>query len=347
MSIANTNQVLLRNIDYLESKTPLFIDIECDGFFSAFNEHFPEASIHCHSTRFDLYQSYQKQNKISHASFAAAYTGNADVKHDLIVIAFPKSKREFTYTLSSLANYIEEEAEIIIVGEKKGGVASAPKLTNALLSMCNKIDAARHCMMFYGKFQPQLPSFDINEWFEQYRITLNDVSLVVSALPGVFSQQNLDKGTALLLENLPVKMAGKTLDFGCGAGVIASYIALKYPATQVELLDVSALALASAEKTMTNNGVLGRCFASNSLGNVKERYEHIVSNPPFHQGIKTHYQATEQFLHGAKKCLNKQGTMTIVANSFLKYPPILKQHFGDVDILDQAQGFSIYFCTNR
>ncbi len=58
---------------------------------------------------------------------------------------------------------------------------------------------------------------------------------------------------------------------------------------------MSALAIRSAEETLTLNNLSGNVFPSNSLSMVKDHYQHIVSNPPFHQGTKTNYQATEEF----------------------------------------------------
>ena len=63
---------------------------------------------------------------------------------------------------------------------------------------------------------------------------------------------------------------------------------------------MSALAITSAKRTLALNNLSGNVFASNSLSNVQEKYQHIVSNPPFHQGTKTSYQASEEFLKEIK-----------------------------------------------
>ena len=92
---------------------------------------------------------------------------------------------------------------------------------------------------------------------------------------------------------------------------------------QVDMLDVSSLAIASAKATAEHNRVTANVFASNGLKEVQQNYDLIVSNPPFHRGIKTHYSVTETFLAQAKQKLSNKGKLIIVVNGFLKYEPIL------------------------
>ena len=347
MSLSNPSQVLLRNSELLIAKAPLLINLPEDGFIDALIALVQPESIHCFNTNFIDYQAITKKNDGAkrqgvHATFASTYQTKSC--HDLVIIAFPKSKAELIFTLAMIAHCINETTKILLVGEKKGGIQSAPKLTKDLLSCCQKVDAARHCLLFAGLFQPEKLSvvFNLQDWFKKYQITVEGVELTIASLPGVFSQQKLDTGTALLLSNLPDKMSGKVLDFGCGAGVISCFIGKKHIDTKLYLLDVSALALTSAQESLALNGLSGKVFPSNSLSDVSEKYQHVVSNPPFHQGVKTHYEASEDFLAGINKQLNKQGSITIVANSFLRYQPIMQAHIGNTRVIAKGKGFTIY-----
>jgi len=345
MSMSNISQVLLRNSELLSANTPLFINLMSDGFIENYLADNPNAKISCYNTNFIDYLAIKNKHldKVT-VNFSSDY--QSDIKHDLVIINFPKSKDELAFTLAMIAPYLLVEAKIILVGEKKSGVQSSPKLTQHFLSYCKKIDAARHCLVFAGlvKEESLNKPFNIEDWFKQYQLTIDNVDLSIASLPGVFSQKKLDIGSALLLENLPKIMQGKVLDFGCGAGVISCFIGKKHPNTQLSLLDVSALAISSAKKTLVLNNLSGDVFASNSLSKVTEKYQHIVSNPPFHQGTKTCYQATEDFLKTIKTHISRQGNITIVANSFLQYLPIMRQHIGPTKSLINKQGFSIYHC---
>ncbi len=343
MSLTNPSQILLRNSELLAASKPLFINFPEDGFIDSYRQlHNPE-SIHCFNTNFIEHQEIAKKHgdKVS-CIFASCY--ESKVSHDLVIITFPKSKAELNFTLAMIAHCVTDSSKIIFVGEKKGGIQSVPKLTKEILLNCQKVDAARHCMLFAALFQPEKLSieFKLEHWFKKYQLSIDGIELTIASLPGVFSQQKLDIGTALLLANLPTKMSGKVLDFGCGAGVISCFVGKHYPDTELSLLDVSALALRSAQETLSLNGLTGKVFPSNSLSQVTEKYQHVVSNPPFHQGVKTHYQASEDFLSGINKSLLVLGDITIVANSFLRYQPIMQAHIGDTKVITKNQGFTIY-----
>ena len=349
MSMSNISQVLLRNSELLSANTPLFINLMEDGFITNYLDDYPKAKITCFNTNFiDYLAINEKYNNHVNTVFSSEYKN--EVKHDLVIINFPKSKDELAFTLAMIAPYLQADAKIMLVGEKKGGVQSSPKLTQHFLTSCQKIDAARHCLLFGGILktnESENKTFTIDDWYKKYQINISGIELTIASLPGVFSQKKLDVGTALLLNNLPEKMQGKVLDFGCGAGVISCFIGKKFSNTDLSLLDVSALAIASAKKTLSLNGLSGNVFASNSLSKVNDTYQHIVSNPPFHQGTKTSYQATEDFLRGIKKHLTStkdiKSDITIVANSFLQYLPIMQQNIGRTETIATKQGFNIYY----
>jgi len=343
MAISNINQLLIRNLEALVATRPLLVNIADDGFIAQYLAQHSVIQLDSYHSNYAEYQATKRiANPRVQSHFAVQY--QAKSRHDLAIIHFPKSKAEFGFTLAMLAESMLEDATIIIVGENKGGIKSAAKLSHDYLTFCNKVDSARHCLMYIGKFKASLAHFDLEKFYKYYSIQIQEKQLQVAALPGVFSQNALDMGTEVLLAHLPEKMSGKVLDFGCGAGVIAAYIATMYPETKLSLVDVSALALHSAQKTLTLNQLTGEYIASDSLSNVQERYDFVISNPPFHQGVKTHYAATELFLAQIKQNLHKNACITIVANSFLKYAPIMEKAIGKTKTLAVEKGFAIYQC---
>jgi len=343
MAISNINQLLIRNIEALSATRPLLVNIADDGFIGQYLAQHPTAHLDSYHSNYSEYKATQRlENSRVKSHFCVEY--QAKSQHDMAIIHFPKSKAEFSFTLAMLAESMSENATIIIVGENKAGVKSAEKLSKDYLDFCHKVDAARHCLMYIGKFKTLLPRFDLQQFYKYYPVQVQEKSLKIAALPGVFSQNALDTGTEVLLAHLPEKITGKVLDFGCGAGVIAAYIGTVYPDIKLSLLDVSALALHSAQTTLSLNQLSGQFIASNSLSNVQERYDFVISNPPFHQGVKTHYAATEQFLGDIKQHLTAKGCITIVANSFLKYAPIMEKSIGKTETLSVEKGFAVYQC---
>ena len=74
-----------------------------------------------------------------------------------LLFIFQKVKQNLAFTLAMLAESMTNDATIVIVGENKGGIKSAEKLSKLPLDYCHKADAARHCLMYIGKFKPHFP----------------------------------------------------------------------------------------------------------------------------------------------------------------------------------------------
>lgn len=345
MSLTNTSQLLMRNSDVLKAKAPLLINMPADDLNSELLALNPTSEIYFFSNNYQQYQYYQKNKQTRlKCFFAASYQSSA--VHDLVVIQFPKSKQELLFTLAMLTNCTDVNSQILIVGENRSGIKSLSKLTKNNFSYCEKLDAARHCLLFQAQLITSDIPFELEHWFHRYNVSIDNTEFSVASLPGVFSQAKLDQGTAILLNaigNLKNQFeSSKVLDFGCGAGVIACFIGLTCRHSELHLTDVSALALASAKKTLEINHLTGQVFATDSLSEISEQYQHIISNPPFHQGVKTHYRATEQFLSGISPYLAPSGMLTIVANSFLHYQDMIKQSVGESQQLTQQAGFNVY-----
>ncbi|KGJ99295.1 methyltransferase [Thalassotalea sp. ND16A] len=343
MSLSNPSQLLLRNEDLLQSNSPLVVGCPDSDFFSHLQAAAPMAKISSYQVNFAQHQSIASRfSEQINCVFSEHY--QSEVKHDLAIIYFPKSKKEYQFLLAMLAPILADNAVILVVGENKGGVKSAEKLSNEYCLSSSKIDSARHCILYEIIFNNVASEFNLAQWYEHFIVKVNDLEIKVASLPGVFSNGELDNGTQLLLEHLPKGISGKVLDFGCGAGIIGSYVNKVNSNTEVDMLDVNALAIASAKQTLALNQLKGNVFASDGLSNVQGKYHAVLSNPPFHQGIKTNYQATETFLKGIKKHLNKNATLTIVANNFLKYAPIIKAEIAPCEQLANVKGFAIHHC---
>ncbi|MCY1176328.1 Ribosomal RNA small subunit methyltransferase C [compost metagenome] len=124
--------------------------------------------------------------------------------------------------------------------------------------------------------------------------------------------------------------------------MIGATLKRRYPASRLTLLDVDAFAIESSRLTLAANGLEGEVIAGDGIDAAPSDLAAIVSNPPFHQGVHTSYQATEQLLREAARHLHAGGELRLVANSFLRYPPLIEQHLGACRTLAEADGFRIY-----
>ncbi|HCC10430.1 MAG TPA: 16S rRNA (guanine(1207)-N(2))-methyltransferase, partial [Atlantibacter hermannii] len=108
------------------------------------------------------------------------------------------------------------------------------------------------------------------------------------------------------------------------------------------LTDVGASAVEAAKATLAANGIEGQVLASNVYSDVNGRFDMIISNPPFHDGMQTSLDAAQQLIRGAVRHLNIGGELRIVANAFLPYPNVLDEAFGNHEVLAQTGRFKVY-----
>lgn len=273
----------------------------------------------------------------------------ADNSYDSVVVFLPKARAELEMRLALARSLAVENARLILVGEKKEGIAGAIKQLKAAAPQASKVDSARHCQVWCAEAIESAPGFRVQDWLGWSRIECSGVSIDVAGLPGIFSQDGLDNGTRMLLETLaeqPVR-ADRLLDFACGSGVIGAWIqacqaAWETPVASIDGVDVQSQAVICARETYQSNSATGTIFASDGLAGIDGLWPAIISNPPFHTGVKTDTSMTEQFLQDVKRHLQPGGELRLVANSFLPYEALIKRHIGRVERLREDGRFTVY-----
>ena len=337
---SNPSQLLQRNESLFKDKNILVAGNIVDDYPIQL-ETLAQSTTFCFND-YRYYSVLANKLTVSECHFTANY--QSDKQFDLLLIFLPKAKQETQYLLANLAPYLRVSAEIIIVGEKNCGIKSASRLLTPYTSQTNLIDSARHCSILYSQLDKTVAVFQQTKWIKTYPININDIELQICSLPGVFSYGELDKGSELLLENLPENITGSLLDFGCGAGVIACYLLKKFPHLNIDLIDINSYALASAKLSLAQNNLQGEVFPSNVFSDVKNKYDFLISNPPFHSGKETDYQAAETFISQAPTHLKNKGILSIVANKFLKYEPLLQSAFTNINVTQENNKFKVLTC---
>lgn len=113
-------------------------------------------------------------------------------------------------------------------------------------------------------------------------------------------------------------------------------------------VDIDAFALCSTELTFAENQLSEQLttLAITDIQDISDQFDVVVSNPPFHQGIKTNYQASENLCKFAKQRLRPQGELWIVANRFLNYPSLIEAQFAQCVQKADSQGFKVLYAQS-
>lgn len=329
MILTAESQVLMRHLALFAEKHLLFLGNVQDDFPVECQKYAQQVRVV--SNYFDY---VNKTRAKAEFALEAQYEDE-----DWIIFYWGKNKQECQFQLLQILSQAKIGQRVLIVGENRGGVRSAEKFC-AKWGTIAKIDSARRCSLYHFELDT-VPEFSLAAWWQQYQLPMGN-DLRIYALPGVFSASELDQGTALLLSTLDQTVQGKVLDVGCGAGVIGSYLKQHYPQIELVMTDIHAMAIASAQETLKQNQLEGKVIASDVFSAITDKFDLIISNPPFHAGIDTAYHAVESLIREAKHHLNVGGELRIVANAFLPYPDLLDHYFGSHQVLAKTGKFKVY-----
>ncbi|RIK12277.1 MAG: 16S rRNA methyltransferase [Acidobacteria bacterium] len=115
------------------------------------------------------------------------------------------------------------------------------------------------------------------------RLAGRDVEVVTAG--GVFSPDGVDRGTRVLLDEVPAPPAeGTFLDLGCGWGPLALTLALESPGATVRAVDVNERALDLCRRNAEALGCTNLVASTPGEVDPGTVYDLIWSNPPIRVG---------------------------------------------------------------
>ena len=244
-----------------------------------------------------------------------------------VVVRMPKEKALGRAAVAAAADLLDASGELLLIGAKDEGVVS---LGRAVSRAWGEAEVGRDgpWRRFAWRRPTLRPDFEAEPLEPAARYEAFGVR--VHAGPGVFSWKRLDPGTERLLAwaEGALQPRGCWLDLGCGAGVIAAWLA-EHGAERVVATDSSALALRAAEATLAGRGV---AVAGDAGAGIEERFDGVLCNPPFHRGFEHEQALTSRFAGAAWRALREGGRAVFVGNAFVPLERELSALFSATEV---------------
>jgi 16S rRNA (guanine1207-N2)-methyltransferase len=251
---------------------------------------------------------------------------------DVALMTVPKGRDFARAQLWSAVRSLRPGGRLYIAGPTNGGAKSIIADANTLFGHGVTLSTRRRHRVGVSIRPETVPDYP-TDWggdptrIQRQRLDTPCGPLTVSTMPGIFSWEHLDDGTAFLLEHLgDVEPGQDMLDVGCGNGVIG--LALAGQARSVTMVDDNLLAVRCAQDGARANSLTN---AHAEPGDVYDdlanrQFDLIVSNPPFHKEFDVNTNVAHRIMRDAKRVLRPGGRLVIVANAFLKYEDVMAKH---------------------
>ncbi len=159
---------------------------------------------------------------------------------------------------------------------------------------------------------------------------------------GLFSPEQLDEGSLMLLDHIDFRADDDSIDLGCGYGVLGMTAARECPQGQHLLIDKDFVAVDYAQRNCAANGLTNaKVQLSNGFLQVDRarRFDLVMSNLPAKASKEQHYL----YLLDAWQAMNAGGRFYVVTINGLRefMQRTFKEVFGNGQKLKQGKTYTV------
>ncbi|MCF7871542.1 methyltransferase [Candidatus Woesearchaeota archaeon] len=187
------------------------------------------------------------------------------------------------------------------------------------------------------------PTSDLKKF--KINVFLKEDSFSLWSASGLFSRDELDFASKLLIENAVISDFSKVLDLGCGCGVIGISLIRKFSDLNVFFSDVNLRAISVTAENLKLLKLKGKVVQSDLFEKINDKFDVIISNPPIAAGRRVCFKLIED----SKNYLVKGGNLQLVARhnkGGFTLEKKMEDVFGNVKCLVKKGGFRVYISEN-
>jgi len=326
----------------------LFIPFEKDILSDGKKTLFLGADYHDRLRDFSDLDCYQYLKPQADKLEANGFNIREDIteKYDQVLCLLPKQAVEAKYMIAIGVKALNSGGIIAFCASNEAGGSRIPGWMKEVGLKPESLSKNK-CRVCWAENQ-KTDSDVIDQWYksgEKQEVGIEEQ--IFLSIPGLFSWNEADTGSKLLIHCLPPDIKGIGADFGCGYGYLSFNLLEQNP-------DIDTLHIIDADKRAVD------CSTEN-LKNISHeadifphwldlsrpslplpQFDFIIMNPPFHAGKSQDTTLGIQFIKNAHAHLKDKGRLFMVANRHLPYERDLIKLYQQVDCLTEEQGFKIF-----
>ncbi len=245
------------------------------------------------------------------------------------LVCLPRSRAQGRGLLARAAELVVPGGPVVVDGQKTDGVDAMLKELRGRVALSEVLSKA------HGK----LAVFPAGPGLEDWRPVSGEVD-GFRTVAGVFSADGVDRGSALLAAVLPDEMKGRIADLGAGWGYLARAVLRRAGVKEIHLVEAEADALDCAQENIRDERAVFH-WADATAVKLPRAMDHVVMNPPFHQGRDADPALGMAFIGAAARLLQPQGVLWLVANRHLPYDRVLTTLFREVQDIGGDAAFRV------
>ncbi len=249
-------------------------------------------------------------------------------QYDLAIVWVPRAKAE---AHDRIAQACAVADRVVIDGQKTDGIESLLK------DMRRQVEVSGPISKSHGKL-----FWVTDAKFPDWHAKPAQIDGRWHVVPGVFSADGVDPGSALLASAFPDTLRGRVADLGAGWGYLSAVTLERCPKiTQLDLVESHGAALDCAATNVADPRAQFHWADATTWGDAGT-YDAVIMNPPFHSGRSTALDLGHAFVASAARLLRKKGVLWMVANRHLAYEQELRTHFRTGDTFTGDTKFKIF-----
>lgn len=265
---------------------------------------------------------------------------------ETVALRLPRAREELQMLAHIAAGALVPGGRLLVYGANDEGIRSASRDLEPIFGRVGTLATGGHARLLGAARPRELPGLRLtaDDWRTEHEIEApwsapgEPTRLKWVSYPGVFAHGRVDEGTRVLAECLRAEFGSgrrrpqTVLDWASGSGLLAATMRHVCPDAELTLLDLDRLALRAAAENVSgarqvhsdgwaslesgaapgSDAKPGAISADGVTPGVRDRWNLVVANPPYHRGKSESLDVIDHLLAGLGMHLDRAGELWMV-----------------------------------